>query len=222
MKAARSSVDQLADIGRREIAIAALLARVKTGELTRERLELAAYLGDPIARGALGNVIDRERDSLDVWCQEFRRLATACGFEWMAAMRASLAAAHEVFDAWHDSPARDCGCPADPGIHGCIPQPETVRDVSRVLDAAECYADEPSRVAERVWSNACNQLEYEDLSEWLPVPYVNARRYMTDVVSSADLAYEPHVRLAIRKDLVPWVLNAWVGPGFEIRGRTGP
>lgn len=219
----RSSVDQLADIGNREIAIEALLARVTAGELTKDRVKLAAYLGDPIARGALDITVDRERDTFDVWCRTIRELARACEIEWWTTLRASFTAAHEAFELWHDSPAPSCGCPSDPGIHGCQPLPETVASVLRVLETVEYYIDEPCKENLQAWSNACNLVDGDEgASEWLPVAYVSAERYMADVDAATDLVYEPHVRLAVRKDLVPWVLKAEVGPGFEIRGITKP
>lgn len=158
-----------------------LVARLRAGELTPERLELAACLGSRAARAALGGRVrawDPPTDDPRAWLMALvawgdevlvRGLALA-----LASMRerSSVGDVHPVLGAvlaWCDDPtterARAAATspylgPVEPALAGYAPHDHLVNDLARALEAT-------STTRHRVLAASLAGWDVVDLSHWL-------------------------------------------------------
>ncbi len=191
-----------------------LLERVRSGSLSRERLELAAYCGDPAARGALAEgppTYGHARGLGPGGCLP-AGCCWACGWinlqygmeglgRWgeTALVRASLAAAevaHRVPSSrWQGDPA------LDPALHAIV--------------AARRWLAGPEQGTEAVWRIISRRDEGMPL--WAPTIWVRQlhtphgepswSRSAYDAVTQARLTAGEQVSDAIKASLVSWSLG---------------
>lgn len=198
---------RLRDLGRRaarggpEDQAAHLRERVKAGEVTREGVRLAAHLGDPVARLAMGWTHGiGDMHPLDSWL-------TGLGRYPGALERAAVAVGRAVLGA-HNATCLE---------HGGDRCPESCWQWSRALEAVEAWIADPTEGATRRVDEATLALVRAG-SPWIafaalvralcglgrqprPVPALGGKFWRQSGLT------EPQVRDVVRSALVPWALG---------------
>jgi hypothetical protein len=204
---------------------ALLLERVRAGALTRERVEVADYCGDRVARDALGGGVRHAPASdflpLANWVSGLSRWGPE------VQVRAALAAA-EVVHRQHVErfPCRDYvnrfGCDVldaggHPLTHGfCGDCDHLNAEQRRVLDACRAWLDCQCDEHAAAWLKAWFEAAWAD-AQWLPwVRHEGYPNYTGPVVvadqtpqvlAAAREAGEAPVREAIQRALISWALG---------------
>ncbi len=192
-----------------------LVQRVRSGALSRERLELAAYLGHPPARVAHGDSIfgagaEAGIVDLEAWVRglDHRRAG-----RWpLAPLRAALAATRAALPASPCCPNHDdisgenfaAGCPSWPMTEAAIADAERCLAGEALTDRLPASAHGMTmdsagyHLAEALWDFQCGHTRgspNQTTCAWF------------EVERCAQLAGEAFVRDAIRTELVSWALG---------------
>lgn len=194
--------------------VRALRAKLQRGEITRDRVDLAAYCGNRVARALVGQEGFRFEDhlSLEVWTKGLQR------WGHVVMVRAGLAAAEVACEAHEE--ATTFGYPTPDGGWG----EHADYGPRQALDAARaCLADpseERRRVCRELFREATRLTGYAPLEErwWLWLlcatfskAWAKGRLWLPLAVrSAAKAASETQVRKAMQVELSRWAL-----PGEE-------
>lgn len=195
-----------------------LRERVRTGGLTRERLELAAWCEDPRALLLTGYLVEQ---ALVPWLKYLSRWPDA-------PLRAAIAAAwvvvrdwrcemHEVVDLGEEIETlelyeavrhEDFDAPEDDGP--CV----ECRAPGLAVAAAEAWVVCPCQQHQGAWVGTFDRIRSRPVI-WVPSP-ASPHRFASDVVRATEFADEQDVRTAISRELISWSL----GEGDPIKKRV--
>jgi hypothetical protein len=217
-------LERLADLGDLDARVRLLSARVRCGTLVRERVRLAAHLGDPAARRVLGiqggasdgsndgltaadGLDERALSELRCWVRGLRGWAGG----GLLVARAALAAARYALTVWAAARPTDlraqalvdaasewacCPCPAH--AHQVQAAQESWPVVDGVRGLRVFYAGYAARMAAETASVSASQNPAR--------AHQAAHRAASGAVFAAKAVGPGRVRLAIQAELLPWAL----------------
>jgi hypothetical protein len=214
-----------------------LLERARSGQLSRERLELAAYCGDDAALAVLGDVFADERGHffdyasigltnplkresvlpvrLDSWLSGLSRWS---GAPYYSLVRAAVAAAWTALAPWCDSTRMSgrVGLHAkrqETERHGCTrcgPQQQALRAANEWL-GCPCHSHQIAWYESTEAAYDADRIDawlpYPDL--WNPIDITRGSALDADVRigHAVRLAGDQPVREAIQQALISWALG---------------
>lgn len=185
-----------------------LVERVRAGELPQRRLQLAALLGDAVARRAVGQEAAAPVQALDAWLHDLA--------EWghEAVARAAIAAARVAIaglgpvDGELDERARTALEQADAWLAGgCqnTPPPGSEGPARSGSPAGVSLLGVLTSLDEALWPSTAQR---RARSRARPLRVNLAKAAAVRVVAAAmEATSEERVREAIRAELVPWALG---------------
>ena len=162
--------------------------RMRRGDLSRERVELAAYCGNGVAREVVGPMHDALPEvrgwtftggipSLERWTKGLQRWGHT------VQVRAGLAAAER---AWWAS-----GCDGN---------------AAEALDAVQAWLDNPSEASRQRWEEAAESAAGPGV-RWILRPSDDAMTLRARVKAAAKATSEEGVRKAMQAALTGWALG---------------